>query len=344
MQLVKQIEVEDVLDQPEYQLIDVRTVSEFSQGKIPDSINIPLFDEEERARIGAVYKKNAKAARFLAMDILSPNISRFVRKVHGASCGKVPVAVCWRGGMRSKAAVQLLGMAGIDGLQLRGGYKRFRQYVYQQLQSFQLEARVIVLKGKSGTGKTDILRLLAQKGFPVLDLEGLACHRGSTFGTLENSPATQKDFDALLLRRLNSLSGCQWILVEGESKRIGNIYLPDFLFQAMRNAPVVVVEGSLPVRVQRILRDYTPTSLQARLTMYRALYRLRHRLSRTSLIELKQCLDREDYRRFAELILLRHYDNTYDYQIPGKEVLATVNSDDIEKAAAEIIAVLNNVK
>ena len=120
---------------------------------------------------------------------------------------------------------------------------------------------------------------MAQKGFPVLDLEGLACHRGSTFGTLENSPTTQKDFDALLLRRLNSLSGCQWILVEGESKRIGNIYLPDFLFQAMRNAPVVVVEGSLPVRVQRILRDYTPTSLQARLTMDRALYRLRHRLS-----------------------------------------------------------------
>lgn len=343
MQYVKQIEIEEVLHRPEqYLLVDVRTAAEYNEGRILGSINIPLFDEAERERIGLVYRKSPRAARFLAMDIVSPKISPFVRKVHGKCRDKTPVALCWRGGLRSLAAVQLLGLAGIEALQLRGGYKHYRQHIYHQLENYVLKNQVIVLKGKSGTGKTDILALLADKGYPVLDLEKLANHRGSTFGGHELVPETQKNFDSLLLAELRRLEGKKWLLVEGESKRIGNVYLPDFLFAAMRNAPVIAVEGSLDRRVSRILRDYTPKTREARLGMYRALARLRYRLAKATFIELKQCLDREDYCRFVELILTSHYDKSYDHQLPGKEVLLTVNSDNAKRAAEEIAALLDN--
>lgn len=342
MQYVKQIEIEEVLQRPDqYLLVDVRTAAEYDEGRVLGSINIPLFDEAERERIGMVYKKSPKAARFLAMDIVGPKISPFVRRIYGKCRDKTPVALCWRGGMRSFAAVQLLGLAGIEALQLRGGYKHYRQFIYHQLENYTLKNQVIVLKGKSGTGKTDILAHLANEGYPVLDLERLANHRGSTFGGHGLVPETQKNFDALLLAELQRLEGEKWLLVEGESKRIGNVYLPEFLFAAMRNAPVIQVEGSLDQRVSRILRDYTPKTLKARLAMYRALSRLRHRLAKATFIELKQSLDREDYYRFVELILAAHYDKSYDYQLPGKEVLLTVNSDDIKRAAGEIAALLD---
>lgn len=342
MQYVKHIEIEEVLERPErYLLVDVRTAAEFDDGSILGSINIPLFDEAERERIGKVYNRNPRAARFLAMDIVGPKISAFVRKTYGRCRDRIPVAICWRGGMRSLAAAQLLALVGVEALQLRGGYKHYRQYIYHRLDEYTLRNKVIVLKGKSGTGKTDILTLLAQQGYPVLDLEGLANHRGSTFGYREIPPTPQKNFDAQLLEALQCLEEKKWLLVEGESKRIGNVYLPDFLFTAMQEAPVIEVEGSLEQRVARILRDYTPTTRKARLAMYRALARIRHRLPKTVLNELKLCLDREDYSRFVALVLTYHYDNNYDHQLPGEKVLATVNSDDAERAAGEIAALLN---
>lgn len=338
--ILQQIEIEEVLDKPGYLLIDVRTLSEYDAGRIFGSINIPIFNEAERERIGLVYRKSPKAAKFLAMDLVSPKISSFVRKIYGQCQGKIPVILCWRGGMRSQAAVQLLNLAGAEALQLRGGYKHYRQLIYHELTEYTLPNQIIVLKGKSGTGKTDILTLLAQQGLPVLDLEGLANHRGSTFGGHELIPTTQKNFDAQLLSQLKRLNPNKYLLIEGESKRIGNVYLPDFLFTAMQSAPVIEVEGSLKRRVARIIRDYTPTNPEARVAIYRGLSRLRYRLSQSTLTELKLCLDREDYSGFAELILSSHYDKNYDHHLPGGKVLAAVNSDDIQKAAREIAALL----
>lgn len=342
MQFHNQIELEDLLNRDDYILIDVRTSAEYLEGAVPGSINIPLFNETEREKIGIVYTKSPQAAKYIAMDIVGPKISRFVRRINGSRLGRTPVVLCWRGGMRSRAAVDLLHMVGIDALQLRGGYRRYRQYVHQRLSQYQLSNSIVVVKGKSGTGKTDILNVLAEWGYPVLDLEGLAAHRGSTFGNLEDAaPATQKNFEANLLHELERVEGCKWVLVEGESKRIGNIYLPDFLFEAMRSAPVIEVESTLEKRVERIVRDYAPRSSQARLSMYRALSRLRHRLSKDSLSEMKQCLDTENYPGFVYLILTRHYDNNYDHQLPGKDVLATINSDEIDKAAKNIAALMD---
>jgi len=342
VQFLNQIDVEDlILSDDKYVVIDVRTGDEYLEGSVLESINIPLFNEAEREKIGLVYKKSPKAARFLALDIVGPKLSRFIRKIYGICQGKIPVAVCWRGGMRSRATVELLQMAGIEALQLRGGYRRYRQHMYQQLNGFQLKSQLVVIKGKSGTGKTEILNILADWGQPVLDLEGLASHRGSTFGGHElEAAATQKNFDIYLLKELQRLEGQKWILVEGESKRIGNIYLPNFLFEAMQNAPVIEVESAMEKRVARIVMDYSPQSHQARLQMYRALFRLKHRLSKANLSELKQCLDDEDYHRFVQLVLTTHYDNNYDHQLPGKKVLSIINSDNLQQAANDIMTCL----
>lgn len=343
MYYFKQIEVEELDSSPDqYCIIDVRTSAEFGKGSIRGSINIPLFQAEERERIGTIYKKNAQAARFLAMDIISPKISKFVRRVYRYSQEKTPALVCWRGGMRSHAAVDLVQLAGIDAVQVHGGYKRYRQYIYNLLKNYQLNSQVVVLKGKSGTGKTELLHHLRSRGYPVLDLEGLAGHRGSTFGGFEGeAPATQKNFDSELLAQLRDLEGNKYILVEGESKRIGNIYLPEFLFSAMRTAPIIVVDGSLEKRVERIVQDYVPKTHAGRINMYRALARLRHRLSKANFAKLKSCLDQEDYAGFVHLVLLEHYDETYDHQLPGTEVLTTVNSDNIKRAAQTIGALID---
>lgn len=342
---VGQISVEELERQrDQYIVVDVRSHIEYLEGAVLDSVNIPLFNEEERAKIGVVFKKSPRAARFVALDIIGPKLSKFIRRIYGVSAGKPLVILCWRGGMRSRATVDLLHMAGIEALQLGGGYKRYRQYVNQELTHFQLDCKLIVIKGKSGTGKTEILSQLAQQGQPVLDLEALAAHRGSAFGRWEETHAsTQKNFDTRLLAKLEQLQHAKYILVEGESKRIGNIYLPNFLFEKMRTAAIIEVDCSMPERIARIVRDYAPMSHQARLTMYRALSRLKHKLGKADLYALKQCLDDEDYSTFVDLVLSRHYDNIYDHQLPGKSVLAVVNSDDIKKAADEIAAIVGEI-
>ena len=340
-----QIDVEELQQNLQsYIVIDVRSPIEYLEGSVVGSINIPLFDADERARIGVIYKKSPRAARFVALDIIGPKLSKFIRRIHARCQDRTPVIVCWRGGMRSKSTVELLQMAGIRSLQLDGGYRRYRQNIFQELRDYQLQNQLVVIKGKSGTGKTEILAALENLGYPVLDLEGLANHRGSAFGGFEQQrPATQKNFDAHLLMQLNKARESKWLLVEGESKRIGNIFLPEFLFNKMRTAPVIEVNCAMEKRVKRIIRDYSPRSHRARMNMYRALAKLGHKVSRADQAVLKQSLDNEDYAQFVHIVLSRHYDNIYDHQLPGKDLLATIDSADIKMAAQEIAAIMDRI-
>ena len=331
-------------DPGKYRVVDVRTAEEHAQGSIPDSINIPVFDQQQRTRIGAIYQRSPKAARFAAMDLLSPRLSLYIRRINRNCYGRVPLIVCWRGGMRSGFTIRLLQMAGVRALQLEGGYRAYRRWVYNQLQNFQLHNPLVVLKGKTGTGKTALLQALSQMGLSVLDLEELAGHRGSAFGGFGDKPAySQKDFDSRLLLRLKKLNGNQRILVEGESKRIGNIYLPDFLYRAMRAAPVIETSCPLEIRVTRILKEYTPVTDMDLQRVYAALERLRGRLPVKLHAELENSLKGENYAVFVRLLLEKHYDNVYDFQLPGKEVLLNVDTDDIKKAAITIAAHLKTL-
>ncbi len=325
-------------------VIDVRTAEEYSQGAIPGSINIPLFDHQQRVHIGTVYQRSPRAARFVAMDLLAPRLARYIRKIHRNCYGHAPLIVCWRGGMRSSFTVGLLHMAGVRALQLEGGYRAYRRWVYSQLREIDLNLPLVVLKGKTGTGKTALLHALATMGLQVLDLETLAGHRGSAFGDFPDDRAcSQKDFDARLLLCLQQLDADKWLAVEGESKRIGNIYLPDNLYSAMRNAPVIEIHCSMDLRVQRILDEYTPREEGDLKRIYAALARLQQRLGVKVHSELKNSLEAGNYAVFVQTLLEQHYDKVYDFQLPGKEVLFAVDTADIKKAAMEIAARLNKL-
>lgn len=336
------IEIEEYIEkQTRYQLVDVRTAAEYMEGSAHNSINVPMFDEEERARIGNIYKRSPRAARFAALDLLGPKLPRFIRRIHRHCWGKTPLIVCWRGGMRSRFTVELLLLAGVNARQLAGGYKAYRRFIRQKLSDFPLKNPLVILKGKTGTGKTMLLKALADKGLRILDLEGLAGHRGSAFGGFLDQPAvSQKNFDARLYFKLLELNSSQWLVVEGESKRIGNVYLPDFLYNRMRRAPVIETDAPRELRIRRIVEEYAPADQAAKDKIRLALQRLKGKLAPTVTKQLAECLEREDYHSFADILLRRHYDNIYDFQLPGKEVLLKVDTTDMEKAANDIAAVL----
>lgn len=325
-------------------IVDVRSEGEYADGHIPHSINIPLFSDVEREHIGKVYKASPRAARFAAMELIGPKLAKFVRRIHKLTKNKnYPVIVtCWRGGMRSKATVDLLRMAGIDALQLEGGYRNYRRFIKERLDNYQLSLPLVILKGKSGTGKTEIIQHLIREGFPALDLESLAGHRGSAFGGYSgHASVSQKTFDALLLAQLEQTKGKKWLLVEGESKRIGNLYIPDFLYKAMGRGYVIEAVGSIEDRIIRTLAEYTPKNAEDVAHLQGALKRIQGKLSQEKFNRLVNYLAKGDYREFAQLLLVEYYDNLYDFQLPGGEYLFAVDSGDSKKAAMEIAAGLN---
>ena len=236
---LREITIEEILKNPDFQLIDVRSPSEFQDSHIPSSVNIPLFSDQERAEIGTVYKQEGEEqAKWLAMEIVSPKIPHLMSQIKNiVHLGKEPAIYCWRGGMRSKAVTTFATILGLPVVRLIGGYKVYRQHVMENLGPHLLPNKVIVVHGMTGVGKSYVLQALSEQGLPVLDLEGCANHRGSVFGDFGlQQPHGQKMFESLLFKRLNELKDSHYLIIEAESKRIGRAILPDFLVEAKKQA------------------------------------------------------------------------------------------------------------
>lgn len=235
-------------------LIDLRSPSEFAQGHIPGALSLPLFSDEERHRVGLLYAQSGQAAALeLGLTFVGPKMAYFVqlaRKV--AREGRVAL-YCWRGGMRSQSVAQLFQMAGLKVERIEGGYKRFRRWVLSQLAA---APQVRVVGGYTGSGKTAILHHLRALGAPVVDLEGLANHRGSSFGSLGlGRQPSQEQFENRLAWELMA-HGEGPIWVEDESRMVGSCQIPTPLYEAMRSAPLFLVSRSLAERKERLIRDY----------------------------------------------------------------------------------------
>ena len=236
--MFSELTYEALKDRKDLVWIDVRSEGEFEESMIPGSFNVPLFNSEERAEIGTIYKQESPGrARWVGLEIASQKLPALVKAIIELTAGKTPVIYCWRGGMRSKTVATILDLMGISAIQLTGGYRGYRQYVTGILASMTVDdlPPLIVIHGMTGVGKTTLLRLLAGEGEPVLDLEGLARHRGSVFGGIGLNPANQRQFDSLLYDELQSLRGKPYLLMEAESKRVGRATLPDFLMDAKKN-------------------------------------------------------------------------------------------------------------
>ncbi len=252
---MQKISVEEFINQRnDTPLIDVRSPAEYSAGHIPGAYSMPLFTNAERKRVGITYKhEGQRTAIKLGLKIVGPKMSEIVNFAESLDSERI-ILHCWRGGMRSASVAWLLETVGFDVAVLTGGYKSYRRAM---LDFFNKKLPIVLLGGKTGSGKTEILHAMAEEGEQVIDLEGLANHKGSAFGSFGLPPQpTTEQFQNELFFRFSHLDLNERIWLEDESSNIGKVGLPEGLWRQMCNAPIVVLDISLENRIKRLVRDY----------------------------------------------------------------------------------------
>lgn len=322
-------------------LIDVRSPDEYTDSTIPESINIPIFDNEERKIIGTLYKqRNAQIATEKGFEIFSLKLPQLFKQFEGITNPKV--VFCWRGGMRSKAIATLLSIMGVKCYRISGGYRAYRKWVVDHLETYELRPKCIVINGLTGSGKTRILHCLSQQNYPVLDLEGLAQHRGSVFGQIGLTPNNQKTFDAELLNQLIQFGQSPYILIEAESKRIGKVCIPNFLDHAKEEGTVIFLDMPLEERVRNTIHDYCPE--QHKEEFIGAFLRIKSKIHTPIATTIEDHIRKGQFKEAFSLLLEHYYDPRYEHaagKYPTKFIIRQVeNIEEGVEAVKEEIAKL----
>lgn len=311
--MVKRLDIQDFLATPG-PLLDVRSPGEYDQGHIPGAVSYPLFTNEERAQVGICYKQQGRdAAVELGFDLLGPKLGDMVRQAKAIAPDRALRVHCWRGGMRSGGVAWGLEMAGFQVTTLAGGYKSFRRWARQV---FSQPRQIIVLGGMTGTGKTPILHALAEQGEQVLDLEGLANHRGSSFGSLDLPPQpSTEQFENLVGDRLAHLDPHRPVWIEAESKRVGTCRVPPELFQQMEAAPTLEIVRPIEERLDILVEVYGETSREG---LIAATERIRKRLGGQRTQQAIELIRQEQPREVCKIVL-DYYDRTYRYDLERRQ-------------------------
>ena len=289
-------------------LLDVRSEGEFEQGHLPGSINLPLLNNEERAIVGTIYKKegNQIAVR-KGFELVGGKFAEYIAKASDYSNGKSISLYCWRGGMRSNIMAWLFTTAGINVQLLKGGYKAYRKLVLAELSK---ERNFKILGGKTGSGKTMILQEMKKLGVQAIDLESLASHRGSAFGGI-GMPVqpSNEQFENELFAEFNKCSEEKLIWLENESRLIGRIKLPDAIYEQMRKATVIDLLVPAEIRAKHIVMEYGayPKEQLAAITKS-----IEKKLGNLRMKQALEFLEANDLINWA-LLLLTYYDNFYSY-------------------------------
>lgn len=294
-------------------IIDVRSPAEFADDHIPGAINCPVLSNDERIEIGTMYKQvspfeaRKRGAILTARNIASAIETHFLDKPKDWR----PLVYCWRGGQRSGAFQIVLEQIGFRAARVDGGYKAWRTYVLQQLDILPTQFTFHVLDGPTGAGKTLLLRVLRDHGAQVLDLEELAGHKGSVLGgPVGHAQTPRKFFDTQLFDVLSRFDPAQPVWVEGESKRIGDIHLPDTLMTAILGSKRFMIDPPRAARVDYLLRDYAvliqnPDDIRGRLSG------LRHVVPRTQIEDWYGMIARGEWASLVDTLLEHHYDPLY---------------------------------
>lgn len=295
------------------EIIDTRSEGEFAEDHIPGAVNLPVLNNEERVRVGTIYKQDSSFdAKKIGAALVSANIARHLQ-THLLDRPRDwrLLVYCWRGGGRSGAFAHVLSQVGWRVGRLDGGYKAYRHAVNDQLQTLPSTLKWRVICGMTGTGKSRLLRALQDQGAQTLDLEALAAHRGSVLGNLPGEPQPpQKMFESRVWQRLRHFDPSRPVFVESESKKIGKLRVPEALIAAMWQSACVVVEAAVAVRVALLKDEYAhflgdARLLNAQLDCLRALHG-------SGIIDEWQRLARDgDWDALTENLLVRHYDPAY---------------------------------
>ncbi|MGE4542911.1 MAG: tRNA 2-selenouridine(34) synthase MnmH [Pedobacter sp.] len=319
-------------------VFDARSPSEYHKGHIPGAHNLPLFSDAERHEIGILYKQQGREqAVTRGLEIVGPRLTEYIAQVKKITDAKTILVHCWRGGMRSESLAWLLGKVGYRVGLLKGGYKAYRQCV---LESFEQPLQLLVLGGMTGSGKTEMLHNLQRRGQQVLDLEGLACHRGSAFGAMDDveQPSTEQ-FENDVHAALQGLQVDQPIWVEDESRKIGRVSVPEALFKQMRSAPLVRVHVSREIRVQRLCSDYGNVAPEK---LADAVHNISKRLGGEKTKLALQAIADGDYATATHAIL-DYYDKTYLFGISKRNPTRTIDLDPTPELPGAIATALSEI-
>ena len=312
-------------------LIDVRTFQEYKKGSIPDAFNFPLFDNLERAEIGIIYRyigKNAAVEK--GLEFFEPRIQEFLSSLTDLKTKRL-VVFCARGGMRSSSVVRLLQHQGFQAAKLQGGYKSYRSYVLEQL--IKPVPPLIVLHGRTGVGKTLLLKKLPDH----LDLEEFAGHRSSLFGAINKIPQTQKNFEALLAKKILGLPKTKSIFIEGESKKVGEVFIPQALAEAMKSGTLVLLRASIDTRIERIVEEYKIYDEKTYLQTDSILQSMQKVLGKKKADQLRKWLRKGEFKKIVHVLLEEYYDPRYEYAMSGNEYSLELSTEDLNIAAAKLI-------
>jgi tRNA 2-selenouridine synthase len=313
--MVKSLNVTEFLEQSLGGVIlDVRSPAEHLSGHIPQSNSFPLFTDEERAKVGTLYKQVGKEEAMIAgLEIVGPKMARMAAQAKQLA-GRKPLFVhCWRGGMRSGSVAILLKTIGFQVYTLEGGYKAYRQ---QMIHDFLKPWKFAVLGGKTGSGKTAILKALLAMGEQVLDLEQIACHKGSAFGAIgEVSQPTSEQFANLLYDELRKMDINRTVWVEDESTMIGRVHIPSEIYLAYRKAPLYVIEVGEEWRVRYLIEQYGQTDKSEILACFG---RIERKLGGQFLKEAIGYIHEGNAKAVVQ-IALRYYDRAYLYDLTRRE-------------------------
>jgi tRNA 2-selenouridine synthase len=330
-------------------IIDVRAPAEFAEDHLPGAISLPVLDDAERARVGTIYKQVSPfTARKVGAALVARNAALHLEgPLADRPGGWRPLVYCWRGGQRSGSFATILGQIGWRVETLVGGYKTWRGLVVKAVYDTPVPAPVVVLDGNTGSAKTDILNLLPGLGVQVIDLEGIARHRGSLFGNLGPQPS-QKAFEGALALALARLDPTRPVVVEAESSKIGNCRLPPEIWKAMVAAPRIAIAAPRAARAEYLARAYGDLTADAtRLTATVDLLRPAHP---REVIEGWQALAASgDFQTLADSLMERHYDPRYGKHrermaVPLAEVPAPrLLPEDLPGIAAAVVAAVGKL-
>lgn len=324
-------------------VIDVRSPSEFNIGHIPGALNIPLFNDKEREAVGVKYKKAGRtSAIILGLEQIGPSMAAKLKQALKNSINGKLLVHCWRGGMRSEAMAWLFSLGDIETEVLEGGYKSYRHHI---LESLSEKRRMILLGGMTGSSKTHILRYLKQSGQQVIDLEGLANHKGSAFGSLGQPPQPSTEhFANILYTEWDKTDRNIPIWVEDESRNIGSVFLPEMFFLNMQDTPAIILMMAAETRLPRLLEEYSTYPSES---LKASIVKISKRLGGENTRDAVNAVESGDFAKAIE-ITLYYYDKAYMFGLKKKDInniiYVETDTDDIETNALKILEASGKIR
>jgi tRNA 2-selenouridine synthase len=342
--MIRQDDPEIVLNESSsVPLIDVRSPGEYAQGHIPGAATIPLFDDEQRSIVGTLYVHDGREAAIMkGLDLALPKVNQYLTALRKVAEGKRSLGIyCWRGGLRSAMMAEVFSTAGYEVSILKGGYKSYRRYIRESLAE---PLKIVVLGGFTGTGKTELLRAIAESGGQTIDLEALACHKGSVFGALGQYPQpTNEQFENELYTKWSVLDKSKVTWLEDESRMIGRVTLPDPVVSVIDNGLLIQVDLDREIRVNRLVLEYSGYD---RRLLAEAINRISGRLGGVRTKEAMKALENERYQDVASVVL-EWYDQAYQFSIQRRNCKnvhkVRISGIDVQADAKRILSFYHNI-